>query len=54
MIAYEYTLRAPGFFRQNVQSVDSNVLLYYTIIDFNGVDMRIYLPEKVNITLKGR
>ena len=36
---------------------------YYTIIDFNEVDMRIYLPEKViftghkaevNITFKGR
>ena len=37
---------------------------YYTIIDFNEVDIRIYLPEKViihggrqaevNITVKGR
>ena len=37
---------------------------YYTIIDFNEVDIRIYLPEKViihrgrktevNITFKGR
>ena len=27
---------------------------YYTIIDFNDVDIRIYLPEKVNITFKGR
>ena len=25
---------------------------YYTIIDFNEVDIRIYLPEKVNITFK--
>ena len=31
---------------------DTNVLLdvlYYTIIDFNEVDIRIYLPEKVII-----
>ena len=38
--------------------------VYYTIIDFNEVDIRIYLPEKViihqgrqaevNITFKGR
>ena len=27
---------------------------YYTIIDFNEVDIRIYLPEKVNIAFKGR
>ena len=27
----------------------SNVLGYYTIIDFNEVDIRIYLPEKVII-----
>ena len=27
---------------------------YYTIIDFNEVDIRIYLPEKVNITFEGR
>ena len=30
---------------------------YYTIIDFNEVDVRIYLTEKViimNITFKGR
>ena len=27
---------------------------YYTIIDFNEVDIRIYLPEKVNITFKGK
>ena len=27
---------------------------YYTIIDFYEVDIRIYLPEKVNITFKGR
>ena len=26
---------------------------YYTIINFNEVDIRIYLPEKV-ITFKGR
>ena len=25
---------------------------YYTTIDFNEVDIRIYLPEKVNITFK--
>ena len=25
---------------------------YYTIIDFNEVDIRIYLPEKVNITFQ--
>ena len=28
--------------------------LQYTIIDLNEVDIRIYLPEKVNITFKGR
>ena len=38
--------------------------VYYTIIDFNEVDIRIYLPEKViihrgrlaeaNITFKGK
>ena len=33
--------------------------IYYTIIDFNEVDIRIYLPEKViihqvNINFKGR
>ena len=28
--------------------------IYYTVIDFNEVDISIYLPEKVNITLKGR
>ena len=27
--------------------------IYYTIIGFNEVDIRIYLPEKVNITFKG-
>ena len=27
---------------------------YYTIIGLNEVDMRIYQPEKVNITFKGR
>ena len=26
-----------------------NVASYYTIIDFNEVDIRIYLPEKVII-----
>ena len=26
----------------------------YTVIDLNDVDIRIYLPEKVNITLKCR
>ena len=25
-------------------------VVYYTFIDFNGVDMRIYLPEKVVFT----
>ena len=25
------------------------VIVYYTIIDFNEVDIRIYLPEKVII-----
>ena len=34
--------------------MSSNVIMwYYTFIDFNEVDMRIYLPEKVNITFKG-
>ena len=28
--------------------------IYYTIIDFNELDIRIYLPEKVNIPTKGR
>ena len=27
---------------------------YYTIIDFNEVDIRIYLPEIVNVIFKGR
>ena len=27
---------------------------YYTIIDFNEVDMRIHLPEKVNVTFMVR
>ena len=27
---------------------------YYTIIDFNGVDMMIYLPEKVIFTEAAR
>ena len=27
------------------------ISLYYTIIDFNEVDIRIYLPEKVIISL---
>ena len=26
----------------------------YAVIDFNEVDIRIYQPEKVNITFKGR
>ena len=33
--------------------IDSLNEEYYTIIDFNEVDMRIYLPEKV-IIHKGR
>ena len=28
---------------------NGNVVKYYTIIDFNEVDIRIYLPEKVII-----
>ena len=27
----------------------STMYIYYTIIDFNEVDIRIYLPEKVII-----
>ena len=27
---------------------------HYTIIDFNEVDIRIYLPEKLNFTFEGR
>ena len=30
-----------------------DIMRYYTIIDFNEVDMRIYLPEKVIIN-RGR
>ena len=46
------------------QRAMTGMVRYYTIIDFNEVDMRIYLPEKViihrgrlaevNITFKGR
>ena len=32
-----------------VWCVIDNIVAYYTIIDFNEVDMRIYLPEKVII-----
>ena len=48
----------------NKTVIDFNFGRHYTIIDFNKVDIRIYLPEKVivhrgryaevNITFKGR
>ena len=54
------------YYRNRVDgTLDKKTLyVYYTIIDFNEVDIRIYLPEKViihrgrkaevNITFKGR
>ena len=50
--------------KQTVKKQFYDNILYYTIIDFNEGDIRIYLPEKViihrgrqamvNITFKGR
>ena len=34
---------------KNVNSTSLHQFSKYTIIDFNGVDIRIYLPEKVII-----
>ena len=46
------TLASAGVIKKDNQSINDNVklyMLYYTIIDFNEVDIRIYLPEKVII-----
>ena len=33
----------------NYEKINDSGIFYYTIIDFNEVDIRIYLPEKVII-----
>ena len=37
-----------------LKNVIFSAMKYYTIIDFNEVDIRIYLPEKVVITEAAR
>ena len=47
MINYSFPGITVFFFSKDISTIK-----YYTIIDFNQVDIRIYLPEKVNITLR--
>ena len=43
-----------SFLAHQIEKVIFLTMGYYTIIDLNEVDIRIYLPEKVNITFKSR
>ena len=38
----------------HLKIIDFTAMKYYTIIDFNEVDIRIYLPEKVIFTEAAR
>ena len=44
---FAFVLKLPEF--PTYTEMHINVMIYYTIIDFNEVDIRIYLPDKVII-----
>ena len=44
---FAFVLKLPEF--PTYTEMHINVMIYYTIIDFNELDIRIYLPEKVII-----